>query len=129
MAKKKAKRRYTRRTKRSRRRKTPRVPIEVVIAGASIPFTPPKSGWASPWAHIQQGNMEEALKHLSTGFGFEPDQPLNVVGLINPFDLETARYGKILLWSGVAGMIRHKLSGKYTDALFRKLPLVGRFIK
>jgi hypothetical protein len=106
-----------------------RVPIETLIAGGLIPFTPAETGWASNW--IMSGNLQEITNQLKSGFlGMDiRTGNIDIMRLANPFDMERGRFTKMLLLATLIGTVRSKLTGKYTQPLFNKIPMIGRFLK
>lgn len=131
MAKKRVSHRWRGRAR--RRFSKAKVPFEVLIGAATIPFTPAQSGCMTPFEAVQRGNMVELMAHLKSGFlGIDIfgryGGGVNLMGLINPFDMEVGRYTKTLIYAGLVGMVRRKLTGKYTAPLFKKIPLIGRFV-
>jgi hypothetical protein len=123
-------RRYGRRFK--RKASKAKVPFEVLIAGGSIPFTDAASGISSPYDRAVNGDYVGVMDALKVGFlGFEPGrntQTMNIMAALNPFDFEHARYSKMLLYAGLLGTVRKKLTGRYTNKLFAKIPLIGRWV-
>jgi len=126
-------RRYGSRLK--RRFSKAKVPFEVLIGAATIPFTPAQTGCMTPMEALQQGNMIELMNQLKSGFlgidiwnrGAGGAGP-NIMGLLNPFDMECGRFTKTLLYAGLIGMVRRKITGRYTSGLFKKIPLIGRIV-
>lgn len=121
-------RRYARRVR--HRVSKMRVPFEVPIALASIPFTTPAEGWGvTPYQAAQQGDIGGIMAELNKGFlGMNQDGSVDVFSAVNPFNFGNARYSKMLLWAGLIGSFRRKLSGKYTDPLIRRIPMIGRIL-
>jgi len=132
MPKKRSSRRYRRLKRRFSKAK---VPFEVLIGAATIPFTPAQTGCMTPMEALQQGNMIELMNQLKSGFlgidiwnrGAGGAGP-NIMGLLNPFDMECGRFTKTLLYAGLIGMVRRKITGRYTNGLFKKIPLIGRIV-
>ena len=108
-----------------------RPPIEVGIAGAATVFTPPRTGWGSPMQHIQDNHPELVLQDYAQGLAGITlpmnDQPFefNILSTLNPFDFESARYTKMMLWSAFGGTIRKKLI-KGSSGFIQKIPIIGR---
>lgn len=127
MAKRK-KRSYRRRLRRWRRRVKPKIPLEVAGAGIAIPFVPARDGWASIYDDIQSGNLQDIGNLLAMGFaGIDTTgggEPLNVMNMLNPFDLNTARYTKMLIWAGIASKVRKK----FVKLPMSRVPLIGKYI-
>ena len=120
-------RRYGRRLK--RRFSKAKAPFEMLIAGAAIPFTPAARGWATPYDYAMQGNITGIMHNLKNGFlGIDADQSFDLFRTLNPFDMDRARYTKMLIYAGIIGSIRRKITGRYTAPLFKKIPLIGRFV-
>jgi hypothetical protein len=131
MVKKKSRKRsYGRRFK--RRASKAKMPFEVLIAGASIPFTPAATGYRGIYDAAINGDMIGVMDELKTGFlGFDParnTQTFNLMAALNPFDFEHARFSKMLLYAGLLGSVRKKLTGRYTSKMFSKIPLIGRWV-
>ena len=123
-------RRYGRRFK--RRASKAKVPFEVLIAGGSIPFTPAADGFASIYEAAQQNDITGVIDNLKVGFlGMEPARntsQFNLMAAINPLDFNHARFSKMLMYAALIGMVRRKVSGRYTNKLFAKIPLIGRWV-
>jgi hypothetical protein len=113
-------------------RHSAKIPLEMVIAGASIPFTPPQDGWRSivdelSSAGSPQDKGKNIIRYLSQGFmGFDPSNPsaFNAFAAINPFDLSSARYTKMLLYAGLISMVRKRI----VHLPMKKIPILGRYI-
>jgi len=109
-----------------------KIPFEVLIAGGSIPFTPAADGFASIYEAAQQGDMTGVIDNLKVGFlGMDPARnasQFNLMAAINPFDFNHARFSKMLMYAAIIGTVRKKLSGRYTNKLFAKIPLIGRWV-
>ena len=109
-----------------------KIPFEVLIAGGSIPFTPAASGISSIFDSAQNGDFVGVADALKVGFlGMKPARntsEFDLMAAINPFNFESARYTKMLIYAGLIGSIRKKLSGRYTNKLFAKIPLIGRWV-
>jgi hypothetical protein len=127
MPKKRSARRYGRRLK--RRFSKAKAPFEMLIAGAAIPFTPAARGWATPYDYAMQGNITGIMHNLKNGFlGIDADQSFDLFRTLNPFDMDRARYTKMLIYAGIIGSIRRKITGRYTAPLFKKIPIIGRIV-
>lgn len=115
-----------------RRASKAKIPFEVLIAGGSIPFTDAAPGVSSPFNRAQAGDFVGVMDALKVGFlGMNPARnasEFNLMAALNPFDFEHARYSKMLLYAGLMGSIRRKFTGRYTNKLFSKIPLVGRWV-
>jgi len=105
----------------------PKIPLEVAIAGISIPFMPPSAGWSeSPASLAMRGDLQNTGTHLAKGFlNLEPNGTINLWQTLNPTDFNGARYFKILILAGLMAKIRHRLA---RNVNFGKLPLVGKII-
>lgn len=127
MAKKKGKpkRRFY---KKRKRRGNPKIPFETLIAGASIPFTPAQPGWQRDW--ILSGNIREIMNQLQSGFlGMDINTGrIDLLAALNPLNFDKARFTKMLLFASLLGMARRKIIGRYTSPLFKKIPLIGRWV-
>lgn len=125
------KRSYPRRYFRRFRRAKNKVPFETLIAGAAIPFMPPRDGFSSPFEALQRGDMTGVADALKNGFlgmdGGRGTPDINVAGLLNPFDMNYGRYTKMLILAGLIGMTRRRIAGRYTSPLIKKIPVVGRW--
>ena len=120
-------RRYGRRLK--RRFSKAKVPFETLIAVGTIPFTPAQSGWGTPLAGLQAGNYESVMNQMKSGFlGMDPNGNLDLFAALNPFNMERARYTKTIIYATLLGMVRRKITGRYTAPLFKKIPIIGRFV-
>jgi hypothetical protein len=123
-------RRYGKRFK--RKASKAKIPFEVLIAGGSIPFTPAASGISSIFDSAQNGDFVGVADALKVGFlGMKPARntsEFDLMAAINPFNFESARYTKMLIYAGLIGSIRRKISGRYTNKLFAKIPLLGRWV-
>lgn len=110
---------------RSRTRHKRTIPLEVVVAGVAIPFTPATEGWNTPMAYVQGGDYEGAMNALKQGFlGMQPDGSMDLMRTLNPFDFNTARYTKMLIAAGLVSKVRKRLVHIPLD----KIPIVGRYI-
>jgi len=131
MAKKRQHRRKSYGRKRGfiRRHIKGKVPLEMLIGAGTIPFTEPNTGWGSfPVKAIQNGDWTGLMDQLKAGFiGMAPSGQIDVFNLLNPFNLESGRYTKILFWSGIAGKIRKRMVPQ-SSMLIKKIPLVGRWV-
>lgn len=131
MAKKKSRKKRRRRTYKPRRRRQPKIPFEMLMGAIAIPFSSPADNWTgNPVEKIQSGQMNEAVYHLVRGFtGFDiPAGKINIMRAINPLDLGEARYWKLLFYTGLIGSLRARFVRSSTR-LFRKIPLIGRWVK
>jgi hypothetical protein len=127
MPKKRSARRYGRRLK--RRFSKAKVPFETLIAVGTIPFTPAQSGWATPLSDLQAGKLDSVMSHMKSGFlGMDPNGSIDIMGALNPFNMERARYTKTIIYATLLGMVRRKITGRYTAPLFKKIPLIGRIV-
>ena len=116
------KRRYSRK---KYRRKKPKIPLETMVALGAIPFTPAKNGWATPLACAQDRHWEGIGENLKQGFlGINTDGSFDLFSTLNPFDMNSARYTKMLIMSGVISKFRKKL----VRIPFDKVPLIGKYI-
>jgi hypothetical protein len=125
----KKKRRRSRRLGKIRRHLPKKVPIEVLVAGAMIPITPSNSGWSSILDYATKSDWVGLARTLQSGFLGMVDDKIDIIQAINPFNMESARFTKMLIISGIIGSIRAKISGRYTTPLFSKIPIIGRWIK
>jgi hypothetical protein len=126
MPKKRSVRRYGRRLK--RRFSKAKVPFETLIAAGVIPFTPAQTGWRSDW--LLSGNLQEITNQLKSGFlGMDINTgAIDIMGALNPFEMNKARFSKMLLYASLLGMVRRKITGRYTAPLFKKIPIIGRIV-
>lgn len=124
MAKKRVSRRWRGRAR--RRFSTAKVPFEVLIAAGTIPFTPARDGWRSDW--VTSGNFQEIAAQLKMGFLGMGDGQMDIMQTLNPLNMNVARFSKTLIYAALIGMVRRKLTGKYTAPLFKKIPFIGRFV-
>lgn len=132
------KRRYKLRTRMKRRWarsrfSKARIPLEVVIAGGATIVTPATEGWGSPMQHMQDGAMDLVAQDYAKGLA-NITLPMNgqafqfdIVGLLNPFDLNSARYTKMLFWSAIASKVRKKMIPQLGQ-MMQKVPYLGRFV-
>jgi hypothetical protein len=103
--------------------------MEMLLGAAAIPFTPGYPDGLSPIQLAQNGDgqgLMSTLVHGFTGFNIGSGQ-FNPMAALNPFEFNTARYTKILLWTGLMGMVRKKLVPK-SSHLIRKVPIIGRWV-
>lgn len=120
-------RRYGRRLK--RRFSKSKVPFETLIAAGLIPFTPADSGWGStPFSCLQTGDITGLTNHLKSGFLGMSGNDFDIFGALNPFDMNRARYSKMILYGSLLGMVRRRITGRYTAPLFKKIPVIGRIV-
>lgn len=114
-----------------RRHKKSKPPMEMLIGAATIPFIPAFADYPqnSIFTAMKQGDAHEAAKQAVKGFiNMDIDSgQIDLMGLINPFDFNGARYTKVLMWSGIAGTVRKKLAPKSTQ-LIQKIPIVGKMV-
>jgi len=119
------KRRRRRRVFRAIRRRKPKIPLEVAIALGAIPFTPSWTGAKSLVGDAQARDFEGLARQLKCGFlGFSPEGNLDLMGALNPFEPNRARYIKMLIAAGIMSKIRKKM----VKIPFEKIPLIGRYI-
>jgi hypothetical protein len=127
MVKHRRSRRYGRRLK--RRFSKAKVPFETLIAVGAIPWTAAAPSWSTPFEYMQQGNITGVMHSLKKGFiGMEPDGKMDLMKTLNPFDMDNARYTKMIMIATLIGMVRRKITGRYTAPLFKKIPLIGRIV-
>jgi hypothetical protein len=128
MPKKRSSRRYGRRLK--RRFSKAKVPFETLIAAGTIPWTAAQTGWGTPFNCATRGDIDGIMLNLKSGFlGMSNGSGgIDLMAALNPFNMECARYTKILTYATILGMIRRKITGRYTAPLFKKIPLIGRFV-
>jgi hypothetical protein len=130
----KAKKAYGKARRFSRRHgsKLRRVPIETLIALGTVPFTGAAEGFGSIYDCVQTGDWTGVIDNLKVGFlGFDPArnaQTFNLGAMLNPFDMQHGRFTKTIIVASLIGAVRRKLTGKYTDQMFRKIPIVGRWV-
>ena len=76
--------------------------------------------------------MVELISQLKSGFLgydiFNTAAGVDIMGALNPFNMERARWTKTLIYAGLIGMVRRKITGRYTNPLMKKIPLIGRFV-
>lgn len=121
-------RRTSRRLPRFRIRRKRTIPFESFIAGVSH-LAIPQFG-ASPLQALSQGNLQGFLKSEVGGWtGINLDNPsdINVLQMINPFDFSRGAYWKLMLLAGIVGAVRKRLF-RNSSMLFRKIPLIGRWV-
>lgn len=122
---KKMTRRRRRYTRKRRRRAKPKIPLEVAVALGAIPFTPSWDGAKSLLGDAQAGDFEGIARQLKCGFlGFTPDGKIDILGTLNPFDENRARYVKMLIIAGILSKVRKSL----VKIPFKKVPLIGKYI-
>jgi len=121
-------RRYGRRLK--RRFSKAKVPLETLIAAGTLPWTAAQTGWGTPFDCATRGDIDGIMLNLKSGFLGMPNgsSGIDLMAALNPFDMECARYTKILTYATILGMIRRKITGRYTAPLFKKIPFIGRFV-
>jgi len=117
-----------RRYSKKRTRRQAKIPLEVAIAGLSIPFTGAASGFASPVECVQKQDFTGLADNLKVGFlGFKPARNASEFDLfraLNPFDMQVGRYYKMLIVAGLISKLRKRL----VRIPFKKVPLIGRYI-
>lgn len=120
------------------RRRKVTIPFETLVGAASLPFISPSDAWkeGAPYNQITTyKSLTGALRGLLAGFTgicIYDDSGKNILypnwaQVINPLDFSTARYWKILLWTSLFGMLRKRLV-RSSSALFKKIPLIGRWV-
>jgi hypothetical protein len=123
------KKRFRRLRRLKRRVSKAKVPFETVIAAGLIPFTPADSGWGStPFSCLQTGDITGLTNHLKSGFLGMTGNNFDIAAALNPFNMNSARYSKMILYASLLGMVRRKITGRYTAPLFKKIPLIGRIV-
>jgi hypothetical protein len=130
--KKKTKRSPRRRWFKGKRKRKPKtVPMEMLASGIATLVVPGKENYFAPINHIQSGNFQGVGLNYLAGFtGIDADGGkfnFDLMKTINPFDFSTARYWKMLLWSGLIGKVRKKIVPQ-SSQLFRKIPFIGRWV-
>lgn len=102
-----------------------KIPIEVVVAGISIPFTPAKTGYSMPVNDAKAQNWEGVLTQMKSGFlGMESDGSVDFWSLINPFNMESARYTKMLALAGLISKGRKRI----VHLPIGRVPFVGKYL-
>jgi hypothetical protein len=105
-----------------------RLPLETVIAAISIPFVPAGTGWGNIYDTAKTGDFGAVGRTMAKGFlALEPDGTMDIIGAINPFDQEKARYSKILLYSYLIGLVRKKIAPGLGKG-YQKIPLIGKYV-
>jgi hypothetical protein len=106
--------------------------LETLIAAGTIPFTPAASGFATMFDSAKGGDWEGIADSLKCGFlGFDPQRNatnFNLIGMINPFDMDHGRFTKMLVFAEIAGRIRRRFAPRSSD-LIRKIPFIGRWVR
>lgn len=115
------KRRYT--PKRYRRKKR-KIPLETAIALVAVPFTPAWTGGNTLIGYAQQGNYKMVGEVLTHGFLGVHEFGFDIMKSLNPFDMDYARFSKMLFWSGVMSKIRKSV----VRIPFDKVPFIGKYI-
>lgn len=106
-------------------RHKPKIPLEVALVGAAIPFTPAHAGWESPLQLAQRGAFTELGYSITGGFlGMNPEGNVDWWGLINPLNMDAGRYTKML----IAGALVSKVRKRLVKIPFDKVPFVGKYI-
>jgi hypothetical protein len=106
-----------------------KAPLETLVAGALIPFTPAQTGQLSPWDYLQKGDINGVVVQLKSGFlGMDYQGNIDIAAAINPMNMEKARYVKMLIFGTLLGVVRRKITGKYTTPLMKKIPILGRMV-
>lgn len=115
-------------TKRRKKRYSPKIPLEVAIAGISVPFTPAEPGWDTPLNYAMNQDFEGLAASLRSGFlgveGGRTPAGVNIMGLLNPLDMNTGRYLKMLVIGAVASKIRKS----FVKIPFKRVPFIGKYI-
>ena len=126
MPKKRSSRRYRRLKRRFSKAK---VPFETLIGVGLVPFTPAEPGWRTPIECLQQGSMDGIADALKSGFlGMDRSGNIDLMRTLNPFDMNKARYTKMIILASLIGVVRRKITGRYTAPLFKKIPIIGRIV-
>ena len=101
------------------------MPIEIAIAGISIPFVPARDGYANIVDSAKIQNWNGVMDNLKSGFlGIDNNNNFDLAGLINPFDFNNGRYMKMLVAAGLVSKVRKRL----VKVPFDKIPFIGRYI-
>ena len=105
-------------------------PIEMLIALGVIPFTNSRPGFPSPFESAMNKNWQAVANDVKQGFlGMDETGRIDLLGALNPFDFDHAKYSKMLTAAGILGYVRKKMPwAKVQSALYRKIPFVGRRI-
>jgi len=120
------KRRYRRRVARRYRArpKKRRIPLETAVALVAVPFTPAWPGGRNIIQYAQSGNYKMVGEVLTHGFLGLHEGGFDILKSLNPFDMNYARFSKMLFWSGIMAKIRKKA----VFIPFDKVPLIGKYI-
>lgn len=130
---KKSKSRRSKRSFTKRRTTKAKIGFETLMLGVGHVVVQPADGWAStPLQHLESGNMNELLYTEVkgwTGLDIYPGGTMKFgLSNINPLDMSNARYWKMIFWGEIFGKIRRKFAPS-TSKLFKKIPLVGNWVK
>jgi len=117
----KRRRRYTRTRARRAKRK---IPLETAVALVAVPFTPAWPGGQNLIQYAQRGNYKMVGEVLTHGFLGLHEGGFDIMKSLNPFDMNYARFSKMLFWSGIMARIRKKA----VKIPFEKVPIIGRYI-
>ncbi|MCJ7560122.1 hypothetical protein MUO79_05835 [Candidatus Bathyarchaeota archaeon] len=108
-----------------RRRNKAKIPVEVAIVGVTIPFTPPTDSSVAPIRLIQEGAWEQLAIDLRHGFtGMDGSGHIYWSALLNPFNMNSARYTKMLGWAAGISKIRKRV----VKLPLERIPFIGRYI-
>ena len=90
-----------------------------------MPFTSPASGYKSPVEALQGGNLAEVMDTLKKGFlGMSPDGQIDIMGVLNPMNMDAAKYTKLLLAAGIIAKIRKSVF----KVSLKKIPMLGKYV-
>lgn len=102
-----------------------KMPLEVGVTLLGTIVTPAKTGWNSPLACMQNQDYTGVGNNIMSGFtGITPGVQPDVGKILNPFDMEFARYTKMLIIAGLVSKVRKRL----VKVSFGKIPFIGGMI-
>lgn len=130
--KKTAKRRKYSRKKKTRRKRSNKIPISVIAAGLHLWTGEPNPGWASVQTYITNPNYRPYVGHAIiaalTGIRLQhlgqQTTEIDVMGILNPFDMRNAPTTKVYLWTHLITKLIKKIAGNPIS----KVPYLRDFV-
>lgn len=140
-SKSKTRKRKVKKTVRRRRRSNPnknrtrtrkRIPLSVITGMVTSIYAPPNPGWGSVMQKVQAGQFDQAAQSFVAswtglrlgGIGGQAETQIDVMGVINPFDMRNAPAMKTMLWTKLATKITRKIAGNP----FTRIPFVKDYL-
>jgi len=109
-----------------------RIPLSVITGMVTSIYAPPNPGWGSVMQKVQAGAFDQAAQSFVAawtglrlgGIGGQAETQIDVMGVINPFDMRNAPAMKTMLWTKLATKITRKIAGNP----FTRIPFVKDYL-